>query len=300
MRKYFTMPELMIVIGIILILAGYLLPVLLRVKKQSKANLCKSNMRQIAIGINLYSDDYAGYMVAGRMPGGIRDVGNGMKYRPRWYAQIGVSAKYYAFKNPSSLAADDNSQRIDNKIFICPQEDPVTSLSRDNGRNTSYGYNFQFLGNSRINSSTSGYVNWPRKIASLRMSDKTVLIADCMGTSAGKASSARLPYDTDLQSGAANGDAKNGNHAWALDPPRLVVGRSDYCNDSTRNPASRSAPYPIHSTKLANIAFVDGHVESLSLNEMGYEVNADGSIGVNGSNKLFSGSGEDEDPPPIN
>lgn len=300
MKKFFTIVELLIVIGIILILTGILLPALFIAKKQSKGSLCKSNMRQIAVGLNMYADDYAGYMVAGRMPSGIHDVGNGMKYRPRWYAQIGVSTKFYAFNNPSPLAADDNSQRIDNKIFICPQEDSATMLSRDNGRNASYGYNFQFLGNSRINSSTYGYINWPKKIGFLKVPDNTVAFADCMGTSAGKAYSARLPYDSALQTGSANGDDKIGNHAWALDPPRLVAGSSDYCNDSTRTPASRSAPYPVHSPKLANIAFCDGHVESLGLQELGYEISADGSIGINGVNGKFSGNGEDENPPAIN
>lgn len=294
------MIELLVVIGIIMILTGILLPALFVAKQHAKGNSCKSNMRQIAIGFNLYADDYSGYMVAGRMPAGIHDVGNGMKYRPRWYAQIGLSAKFYAFNSPSPLSADDNTQRIDNKIFICPQDDQMTGLSRDNGRNTSYGYNFQFLGNSRLNSTTSRYINWPRKISSLSRTDGTVLFADCTGTAAGKASSARQPYDSDLQSGAANGDGKIGNHAWSLDPPRLTAGRSDYCNDSTRTPASRSAPYPVHSSKLANTAFCDGHVEALGLQDLGYEVNENGSVGVNGSNKMFSGNGADEDTLAIN
>ncbi|HBC87825.1 MAG TPA: hypothetical protein DCZ94_12795 [Lentisphaeria bacterium] len=295
----FTLIELLVVIGIIFVLIGILLPAIYIAKKKSKGTLCMANMKQIAVGFTMYADDYAGTMVAGRMPSGVYDVGNGMKFKPRWYAQIGVSAKFYAFSNPDPLAAGDNTQRVDNKIFICPQADPTTSLDRDNGRNYSYGYNFQFLGNSRLNSSTSKYISFPRKISSVRNLDSTVVFADCMGTAAGKATSARQPYDAVLQGGTANGDSKIGNHAWALDPPRLVAGSSDYCNDSSRNPASRSAPYAVHS-KLANIAFLDGHVDTLSLLDLGYIVKSDGAVDVNGHNKMFSGTANDDDPPAIN
>ncbi len=295
----FTLIELLVVIGIIFILIGILLPAIYIAKKKSKGTLCLANMKQISTGFTMYADDYAGTMVAGRMPGGVYDVGNGQKFRPRWFAQIGISAKFYAFSNPDPAAAGDNTQRVDNKVFICPQSDPVTTLDRDNGRNYSYGYNFQFLGNSRLNSTTGKYISWPRKISSLRNLDSTVVFADCLGTAAGKAASARQPYDGVLQAGTANGDSKIGNHAWALDPPRLVAGSSDYCNDSSRNAASRSAPYAVHS-KLANIAFLDGHADALSLEELGYVIKTDGAVDVNGNNKMFSGTGNDDDPPAIN
>jgi prepilin-type processing-associated H-X9-DG protein len=172
-------------------------------------------------------------------------------------------------------------------------------LLRDNGRNYSYGYNHQFLGNSRLNSTTGKYIRWPRKLPSIKNLADTVMFADCMGTAAGKASSARQPYDAVLQSGTANGDSKIGNHAWALDPPRLVAGSSDYCNDSSRVPASRSAPYAVHS-KFANIAFLDGHVNALGLQELGYSIRDNGAVDVNGTNRMFSGTGNDDTPPPIN
>jgi prepilin-type processing-associated H-X9-DG protein len=303
MKKKFTLVELLVVIGIIFILLGMLLPAISMAKKKSKGTLCKSNMKQIMTGFTLYSDEHSGYMVAGRTRVSTAyDVGNGMKWRPRWYAQIGFSAKFYAFNVPDPLAAGDNTQRIDNKIFVCPQEDPTTTLFRDNGRNASYGYNFQFLGNARgkLSAPTTSYINWPRNINTVSAFGTTAAIADCLGTAGGKASAARGAYDAILQGGTANGDSKIGNHAWALDPPRLIVGSSDFCNDSSRNAASRSAPYAVHSSKIANIAFADGHVEGITLEEAGYEVNGDGSIGINGDNKMFSGSGTDETPPDIN
>ena len=294
----FTLVELLVVISILLVLMGLLFPVLSKSKIKSRATMCMSNERQIAQAFILYASDYNGNMVAGRMPkisgsSNTYDVGNGLKYRPRWYAQIGIGGKFYAFDNPSPASAADNTQRVDNKAFLCPEE-PVM----DNGRNYCYGYNFQFLGNSRTKGSGE-YINWPRKIDSIKDQSETVMFADCMGTAAGKAKSSRLPYDDSLRYATSSNTYKIGNHAWALDPPKLVAGSSDYCDDSNRAPEHRSAIYPLHLNK-ANVAFLDGPVGSKGLEELGYRTEEDGRVGINGDNKFFSGSGTDENPPDIN
>lgn len=305
MRRFrFTLVELLVVVSIIMILAGLLLPALSVSRKVAKKSSCKSNMKQIAASFFIYAEDFNGDMVAGRMPkisgsSNLYDVGNGFKFRPRWYAQIGTTSKSYAFSVPSPDSAQDNRQRVDNKVFICPQEDPDTSLLRDNGRNYSYGYNFQFLGNSRKKKSGQAYINWPRKASSVSVAAGTVIFADCIGTAGGKSKSARSAYDSVLQGGLADVDAGTGNHAWALDPPRLVAGSSDYCNDESRDPASRSAPYECH-VGVANFAFLDGHVDSGSAEGHGYVRNEDGSFSMDGDNRAFSGDGTDAPPPDIN
>ncbi len=293
-RVFFTLIELLVVISILVLLMGLLLPMLSKSKAKSKAIMCMSNQRQIAQTFLYYANDYGGNMVAGRMyQKQAFDVGNGFKWRPRWYAQIGISGKFYAFSSPSPLEADDNSQLVDNKAYLCPEE-PLM----DNGRNYGYGYNFQFLGNSRQNKSKTDYINWPKKIDSIKKTSGTIIFADAMGTAAGKPLSSRLPYDDISKTGGSNVN-KIGNHAWSLDPPRLITGSSDFCDDNNRSPEHRSAVYPRHLNR-ANVAFIDGHVESKSLTDIRYEVLADGTIGVNGKNDFFSGSGIDENPPDIN
>jgi prepilin-type N-terminal cleavage/methylation domain-containing protein/prepilin-type processing-associated H-X9-DG protein len=292
--KGFTLIELLVVIAIVSILGALLLPTLQGAKEAGRRIACLSNMRQFAMGWHLYADEYDDHAVPQRpplKPGGTDNpenfhfVGNGIKYQPTWLAVMGGYVGVYAFNQPRT---DTGRQDYDSAVYRC-----AAVPQWIDERNHAYGYNFQFLGNTRLNSRGQP-THFPVKRAQLFRPSETVLCADSMGTAAGFAKADRTPYENDGSTRTAVG-----NHAWTLDPPRLTA----LSSRGTQN-QGRGGVDPRHQGR-ANALFIDGHASSLSPAALGYRVLEDGrfvdlddpGIPHLPHNRKFSGPGEDLDPP---
>jgi len=298
-RRAFTLLELLLVVSLIGLLIAVLVPGLASARRAARRVQCAANLRQVGLGWTIYAQENNGTIVPGR-PAKFADatrnlywVGNGYQCRPRWFVTMGAESGFFAFSRPSPDPADDNKLLVTgHKVFQCPEVP-----ERLNNRNYAYGYNFQFLGNTRFlgNAEANGFIRFPVKVENLS-TPQTVMAADALGTAAGKPANARTAYRID---GGSDLFAVS-NHGWALDPPRLTA-TSDYCDDANRAPEHRSAPDPRHH-RLANALWCDGHVEAQTYRTLGYVENGNGSVAAldpAANNRFFSGTGRNDEPPKI-
>ncbi len=296
-RSAFTLVELLVVIAIIALLISMLLPSLAAARQQTRGVICFTRLRTLAQGWHMYCDDNDDVIVPGRFfnaPGGAtnpanwHDVGNGLALRPRWLAMLGRYVGVFAFNEPRT---DTDRVDYDNKMYLCP-----TVPERKDPRNHAYGYNHQFLGNAR--QTGNKFHNFPVRRTRLRALAGTVMAADCMGTAAGFPANDRLLYENE-----GRNFAMLGNHAWTLDPPRLTATSDRGSGDPG---TTRTAVEPRHRGR-ANAMFCDGHGETLTAGALGYRNHPDGRFvdtPLDGdpdrpNNQSFSGTGRDDDPPPI-
>lgn len=75
--KAFTLIELLVVIAIVALLLSIMLPALRRAKGQARAVVCRSNLHQIGLAANLYTEDYDGFVPRGSSGG-----------TPLWFVQF--------------------------------------------------------------------------------------------------------------------------------------------------------------------------------------------------------------------
>lgn len=131
--KAFTLVELLVVISVIALLMGILVPVLGKARAASSATVCKSNLRNIALGFRAYLDDNSNVMPpACRFPS---------LYDPNYSTRPPITN----FLRPYLYEPNDPRH----KIFRCPA-DTVVKYYISQG--TSYEYN-AFLGGRPISQS---------------------------------------------------------------------------------------------------------------------------------------------------
>jgi len=95
-RPGFTLIELLVVIVIIAILAAILFPVFVRARERGKQATCKSNLKQIAIGLQQYLDDWNGCFpdqACKPFPPGYVDTANVLQYF-RYFGMSGGNPVY--------------------------------------------------------------------------------------------------------------------------------------------------------------------------------------------------------------
>jgi len=311
-RRGFTMVELLVVVGIIGLIMSMLLPALSTARESARSMQCQSNLRQLMLATMQFTDVNNGVLPCHKSDEpGVITYGNGADSidvdTPRWPSQLAPFIEgTYDLQQWRELSAatgksDDQFVPVNNNVFVCPNAPERTTV-----RNLGYGYNYQFLGNPRPKhfdtpSDLPGavYAKYPVGLSGISTTSSTVAFADSMGSAGEWATVDRLPY-----SGTERLINSLGNHGYTLDPPRSYTPDGvDFSNahygPSQCTPETRMCPVEPRHRGRVNVVFLDGHTASMTPEQLGYSVNADGSFNRNGiSNKFFSGIGVDVNPAP--
>lgn len=113
----FTLIELLVVIAIIAILAGMLLPALNNARKKGRAISCANNLKTFGLVINLYAQDYDGYVV----PALVSDTDKGMDVYKKYLIEFGVAEDWTP--SPTANYAENRKKA---GFLSCPESMDLT------------------------------------------------------------------------------------------------------------------------------------------------------------------------------
>ncbi|MBC7287164.1 MAG: DUF1559 domain-containing protein [Armatimonadetes bacterium] len=130
MRRGFTLIELLVVIAIIAILAAILFPVFARAREKARQASCESNLKQLALAILMYAQDYDEML----------------PYHCAYWGKSAfwLQATYPYVKNTQLSICPSYGRGVDSVRVWDPQTDQRVASTAYGGR--SYGYNFELSG----------------------------------------------------------------------------------------------------------------------------------------------------------
>jgi len=247
----FTLIELLVVIAIIAILAAILFPVFAQAREKARATSCLSNMKQIGLGIMMYTQDYdemyplyvGSYCAGARVtnpldpndtPGGSTGIGR----RPMWQYLIYPYLKSWG-------------------IYSCPSDKPQPKNLVAAFHNISYGYNYGYLSKLEVANEpdTCGIGQWfsGRSQAIVNRPADIVAVTDSGGR------------DAFGEGGSTVGSMVNAPDAWPSSEyfygPTQVgwgLGCLDYFQGSKW---ANTDGFAFRHSEGGNVTYADGHAK---------------------------------------
>ncbi|GMV98111.1 MAG: hypothetical protein AMXMBFR83_24640 [Phycisphaerae bacterium] len=290
--RAFTLLEVLVTAAMIALLVAILVPALASSRRQAQATICLGQLHTLGHGLSFYAQQYREVLPPSRLP----DLGDrvnwrvqirgGLKYRPTFLSILASSVGIPPFAQPmptrdavDAAGQKGSQQNYISDLLVCPG----VPGWRDE-RNGSYGYNYQFLGNSRlrIGGGPTDFKNWPVAGSRIRSPVRCVAVADSLGTAASFAQ--RREYLDN-----ARDPDRAGNEGFNLDPPTVDRVDGEMADLDT---GVRTAVHGRHSGRGA-VLWLDLHASAETPGQLGYLVAADGIVALQGRNHLFHPTGRD-------
>lgn len=221
----FSLVECLITVAILAVLASLLVPQVSKMRGLAQSSKCLSNLRQLAGGCIAYSGDHDGTLIP------ICD-GVDASSAKTWRALI----EPYVGKDP--------------QVFRCPSDpNAISEIWYPSGiAPASYGLNYtKVLVNGAFQAQLNSYMGRTSsgvKLASVKKPSGTIMVSDM-----GFVENPAEPIERWKEK-----SKRGGNYGYVRFPSDYDFAKADSWDI-----------YPRHSNRSANVAFYDGHVESVNL-----------------------------------